>query len=145
MASSQKDFEIRKALSWIVIHKMKSIWNPKMENSLKIRTFKAIIEPILLYGSECWTIDSTMRMNIDGYYTRLIIMATNISWKDKVINTQLYRGISKISEVIKQRRSRLAGHCIRRTDELAHNLMENKDRHKKQNVTTPDIHRHLKE
>ena len=36
-----------------------------MENSLKIRTFKTTIEPILLYGSECWTIDSIMRMQID--------------------------------------------------------------------------------
>ena len=44
-----------------VIHKMKSSWNSKMENSLKIKTFKATIEPILVYGSECWTIDSTMR------------------------------------------------------------------------------------
>ena len=59
-----------------------------MENSLKIRTFKATIEPILLYGSECRTIDSSMRKQIDGCYTRLIRMATNIgSWKDKVNNT----------------------------------------------------------
>ena len=47
MASSRKDFEIRKALSWSAIHKMKSIWNSKMENSLKIRTIKATIEPII--------------------------------------------------------------------------------------------------
>ena len=85
-----------------------------MKNSLKIRTFKAKIEPILLlYGSECWIIDSTMRKQIDGYYTILIRMATNISWKDKVTNTQLYMGMPKISEVIQQRRLRLAGHCIK--------------------------------
>ena len=65
MASSQQYFEIRKALSWSAIHKMKTIWCSKMENSLKIRTFKATIEPILLYGSECWTIDSTIRKQID--------------------------------------------------------------------------------
>ena len=29
MLSSQKDFEIRKALSWSAIHKMKSIWKSK--------------------------------------------------------------------------------------------------------------------
>ena len=50
-------------------------------------------------------------------------MATNISWKDNITNIQLYRGITKISEVVKQRRLRLAGHCIRNTDELALNLM----------------------
>ena len=64
MACLQKDFKIRKALSWSVIHKMKIIWNSKIEKSLKIRTFKATIEPILLYGSEYWIIDSTMRKKI---------------------------------------------------------------------------------
>ena len=123
MASSQKDFEIRIALSRSVIHTIKSIWNSKMEKSLKIRNFKDIIETILLYGSECLTIDSTMRKKIDGCYTRLLRMATNISWKDTFINTQLYRGMPNISEVITHRRLRLAGHCIRNTYELAHNLL----------------------
>ena len=123
MASSQKDFEIRKYLSWSEIHKMKTIWSYKMENSLKIRTFKTTIEPILLYDSECWTIDYTMIKQIDGCYTRLLRMATNISWTDKVTNTQLYRGMTKISDVITQRILRLAGHCIRHNDELAYNLV----------------------
>ena len=92
MASSQNNFEIRKALSWSAIHKMKSIWNSNMENSLKIRNFKATIKPILLYGSERSTIESTMRNQLHGCYTRLLRMTTIISWKDKITNTQLYRG-----------------------------------------------------
>ena len=122
MANSQKDFEIRKALSWSAIHRMKTIWSSKMKNSLKIRTFKAIIELILLYGSECCTIDSTMRRKIYGYYTRLLRKAIYISWKYKAANTQLYMGMPNITEVIKQRILRLSGHCIWNTDELAHNL-----------------------
>ena len=59
-----------------------------MKNNRKIRSFKDAIEPRLLYGSECWITDSTMRKQIDGCYTRLLIMAINISWKDKVTNTQ---------------------------------------------------------
>ena len=93
---------------------MKTIWSSKMENHLKIRTFKATIEPMLLYDSECWTIDSTMRKQIDGCYTRLLRMATNISWKDKVTNTQMYKGIPKITEVIKLRILRLALHKAHR-------------------------------
>ena len=120
MSNSQKDFEIHKALSWSAIHKIKSIWNSKMENSLKIRTFKATIEPIL-YGSECRIINSTMRKKIDGCYTRLLRMTTNISWKYMVTNTLMYRGMPKISEVINQI-FRLPGHCVSHTDELALNL-----------------------
>ena len=73
-------------------------------------------------------------------------MAINISWKDKFTNIQLYKGMPKISEVIKQRRLRLAGHCIRHTDELAYNLIYgSKERHTKMRETTQKIHRHLKE
>ena len=99
---------------------MKSIWNSKMENSLKIRNFKATFEPILLYGSECWTIDYTMRKKIECCYTRLLRMATHISWKYNVTNTQLYMGMPNISEVIKQR---ISGHYIRHIDELAFNII----------------------
>ena len=65
-------------------------------------------------------IDSTMLRQIDGCYTRLLRMTTHISWKDKVTNK---RGMPKITEVIKLRRLRLAGHCIRHTDEIAHKLV----------------------
>ena len=49
-----------------------------MENSLKIRNFKAIVELILLYGRELCIINSRKRKKIDGGYTRLLRMATNI-------------------------------------------------------------------
>ena len=97
---------------------MKSIWNSKMNISLKIRTFKITVEPILLYGSETWTINVSLRKKIDGCYTRLLRMASNISWKEKLTNDKLYRGMPKISEIIKQRRMRLAGHCVRHLKKL---------------------------
>ena len=86
MASPEKYFEIRKTLPLVAIHNIKSIWNTTMENNMKILTFIANIEPILLYGSECWTIEFTMPEYIDGCYTRLLRMETNISWK------QIYHG-----------------------------------------------------
>ena len=50
-------------------------------------------------------------------------MATNISWKDKVTNKQLYKRMTTISDIITQRRLRLAGQFIKHTNEIAHNLM----------------------
>ena len=52
--------------------------------TLKIREFKANIETVPLYGSQCWTLDSKMRKRIYGLYTRLLRMAQNISWKTKL-------------------------------------------------------------
>ena len=50
-------------------------------------------------------------------------MASNISWKEKLTNDKLYRGMPKISEIIKQRHMRLAGHCVRHPEEVTHNLI----------------------
>ena len=50
-------------------------------------------------------------------------MASNISWKEKLTNDKLYRGMPKISEIIKQRRMRLAGHCVKHPEEVAHHLI----------------------
>ena len=101
MLISERDFENRKALAWSAIHKIKSIWNSKMNISLKIRTFKVTVEPILLYRSETWTVNVSLRKKIDGCYTRLLRMAFNILWKEKLTNDKLYIGMLNISEIIK--------------------------------------------
>ena len=63
-----------------------------MENSLKIRNFKATIKPILLYGSEFWTIDYTMRKKFD------VVIPGYLEW------THIYHG--KIMSLIHKCRYR---------------------------------------
>ena len=60
MMSTEKDFEIRKALAWSACHKMKTIWQSNMGRKLKTRLFKATVESVLLYGCESWTVNTTM-------------------------------------------------------------------------------------
>ena len=123
MASSLKDFEVRKAIAWKACHKLKQIWKSTMNRKLKIRIFRDIIETILLYGSETWTITKTFENKIDGCYTRLIRMILNISWRDKIPNKILYIGLPKISEVIRDRRMAIAGHCVQHRDEALYDLI----------------------
>jgi len=49
--------------------------------------------------------------------------ALNVSWKSHLTNEQLYGELPKVSTKIKQRRMRLAGHCIRHTEEVANKLV----------------------
>ena len=113
MQSSEKYFNIRKALAWSAANKMKKLWKSCIRDSLKVRIFRATIETIYTYGAATWTTTKTMNKRIDGCYTRLLRMALNISWKDKINNITLYNGLSRISEVIKERRLKLAGHLMR--------------------------------
>ena len=75
-----------------------------------------IIESILLYGAETWTITKKLEKEIDGCYTRLLRHAQNIHWKSHIHNTELYGKLPRATESIRIRRLRLAGHCHRHVE-----------------------------
>ena len=81
------------------------------------------MESVLLYGCEAWTLDDKLEKGIDGCYTGLLRAVQGFSWKDKIPNTVLYGNLPKISDKIRSRRLRLAGHIQRHTEEAAHHLL----------------------
>ena len=123
MMSSEKDFEIRKALAWTACHKLNKIWKSNISKKLKTRLFLATVEAVLLYGSETWTVDAKLKKKIDGCYTRLLRMAYNASWRQMMPNTQLYGDLPLLSSKIQSRRMKLAGHCFRHSEEIASKLV----------------------
>ena len=54
---------------------------------------------------------------------RLLRSALNISWRDHVSNNILYGALPKLSSKIRERRMRLAGHCVRHKEEEASKLV----------------------
>ena len=52
MASSEHDFEIRKAMAWSACNKLKLIWSSNLSRNLQIRLFRGTVESFLLYNSE---------------------------------------------------------------------------------------------
>ena len=50
-------------------------------------------------------------------------MVLGVSWKDKVSNDVFYRTLPKLSDKIRSRRLKLAGHCIRHPEHLADDLV----------------------
>ena len=119
MASSQNDFEVRKALAWSACHRLKKIWASKLSRQIKIRLFIATVESVWLYGSETWTLTATMKKQLDGCYTRMLRMVLNVSWKQKLTNVQLYQDLPPLSDKVAYRRMKLAGHCVRHEEEVA--------------------------
>ena len=60
---------------------------------------------------------------MNGFYTKLLRMVLNVSWKDKWFNKKLYNAMPKIANIIATRRLSIAGHCIRHNEETAHNII----------------------
>ena len=67
---------------------------------LKRKFFVTMVESILLYGCEAWTLTTAMENALDGTYTRMLRKATNVHWSAKVTNVSLYGKLPRLSDKI---------------------------------------------
>ena len=96
------------------------VWSSKLSKRIKIQLFRATTETILLYGSSTWTLTKQEEKALDGTYTRMLRKVLNIGWNEKISNITLYGSLSKITNTIKSRRLKLAGHVFRDKTSPAH-------------------------
>ena len=99
-------------------HKLDKIWQSNLPNALKVQTFRTLIEPVLLYGSETWTLTARIERRFDGCYTNLLRRVKNISWREHATLERIYGGLPPISLKLKQKRLQFACHCHRATGEV---------------------------
>ena len=97
---------------------MNKIWNSNLARKTKIQVFCILIESILLYGSETWTLSAKQQHRLDGCYTRLLRRVLNLSWRNHTILEMIYGDLPRVSTLVRKGRVQFAGHCGRATDEL---------------------------
>ena len=131
IASATHDISVRKATTWRAMHCLDSLWKSDLSRKTKIKVFRTAVEPILLYGSETWTLTEIFKRSLDGFYTRMLRKVLNINWKThgKITNKKLYGSIPPVSSTIRQRRLRFAGHIQRHDDQPVHKLIFWNPRH----------------
>ena len=118
ISSSEKDFNVRKGMAWSACNKLHKIWTSKLNVSIKIKLFKTLIEPILLYGCETWTLSKRMEKRLDGVYTRLLMRVKHLSWKQHPTKNIIYGDLPPVSSIVRSKRVQFAGHCFRATSEI---------------------------
>ena len=123
ISSSEKDFLTRKGKAWAACNAMNKIWSSDLDRDFKLKIFKAAIEPILLYGSETWTLSKKLEKRLDGTYTRLLMRVQNISWKSHHTKVYIYNNLPPVSSLVQARRVRFAGHCFRADQEVISELL----------------------
>ena len=116
--SSEKDFEIRKAKAWVACNRLNKIWTSTLPTKLKLKLFRATVESVLLYGSECWTLTKRLEQKLDGCYTRMLMRVQNMNWRQHHTLSDIYGRLPKVSSIVLKRRLQLAGHWHRRTDQI---------------------------
>ena len=83
IADSRKDFNTRKGMAWTACIKLQKVWTSGISEHQKVRFFKACVEPVLLYGSETWTLNKQFEKRLNGCYTRLLMKVRNLHLQNK--------------------------------------------------------------
>ena len=63
-----KDFKSRKGMALAACNNLRNVWTSSIDDNIKVNTFKTIIEPILLYGSETGILSARQLKGLDGTY-----------------------------------------------------------------------------
>ena len=123
IASTQQDIKVRRAKAWSALHRMDKVWRSPMTPDTKRRLFVSTVESVLLYGSEAWTLTVADEKALDGLYTRMLRRALNVSWEEHMRNDDLYGKLPRLTDKIRQRRMRMAGHSVRHPELVASELV----------------------
>ena len=91
----------------------RGIWCSTISISTKIKLYHVYIQPVLMYGSETWSMTRALQDKIDAFDNKCLRSILRISYTDHVRNTEVrLRAESPPlpSQLIQTRRLRLFGH-----------------------------------
>ena len=95
----------------------RSVWRCRyLCRRTKIRLFRALVLPVLLYGSETWSIGVHEQGRLNSFSTRALRRIMGYRWDNFVPNDRLLHetGIDhQVTCMIRQRQLRLFGHVAR--------------------------------
>ncbi|XP_069969589.1 uncharacterized protein [Penaeus vannamei] len=87
----------------------KNIWRCWYLCRTKLHFFKALILAVLLYGSETWTLSSTLESHLDAFYNKSLRRIIGYNWQDHVSSRWTYRetGMGPVTCITRDRQLRL--------------------------------------
>jgi len=91
------------------------IWQSRIRTSTKLKLYNIYILPVLLYGSECWTVTKADARRIDAVDQWCLRRILDVCWFDFVRNDQSCQITQQppLSVIVKSRHPSLIGHVAR--------------------------------
>ena len=123
VASTEKDIDTRLTKAWTAINRLSIMWKSDLTDKMKRSFFQAAVASILLYGCTTWTLTKRLEKKLIGNYTRMLRAILNKSWRQHPTRHQLYGHLPPITKTIRVRRTRHAGHCGRKRNELISDVL----------------------
>ena len=109
----------------------KSVWRSRhMNRRTKVRVFRSLVMPVLLYSSEAWTLTADLRRRLDSFATISLRRIFGYHWRDHVSNQEVLdrAGMGRVTCLIRERQLRFYGHVVRfPMEDPAHRILNARD------------------
>nr|VZI29195.1 unnamed protein product [Spirometra erinaceieuropaei] len=99
---------------------LNTVWNRHgLQLSTKLKMYKAVILPTLLYGAETWTVYTRQARRLNHFHLSCLRRILRLNWQDRIPDTEVLErtGILSIYAILKQMQLRWSGHLVRMDDE----------------------------
>jgi hypothetical protein len=90
---SRKDISVRTAIAWKALKQLKTVWKSHLSKDFKLYVFNTLIQSILLYSCETWSLTQTLEKKLDGTRNLMVRYALKISWKGHIAKSIIFTGI----------------------------------------------------
>ena len=93
-----------------------SVWRSRhLSNRTKIRIWKVVVLPVLLYGSDTWTLTSALKSRLNSFCTKSLRRILGYRWFDRVSNHRLLQEAEQRLPtcLVREGQLRLYGHVAR--------------------------------
>jgi exonuclease III len=118
--SIREDLRHRRRLAWAAFRSSRSmLQNDRLPDQLRGKLFKALVESVLLYNAETWTMTDSFEKVVDATHSNLLRATFRIHHEhNPASNKQLYDRARLLppSVILRQRRLKLVGHILRSRD-----------------------------
>ncbi|BHF76310.1 hypothetical protein SprV_0501940800 [Sparganum proliferum] len=97
-----------------------TVWNRHgLQLSTKLKMYKAVILPTLLYGAETWTVYSKQARRLNHFHLSCLRRILRLNWQDRIPDTEVLERTSILSiyTILRQMQLRWSGHLVRMDDE----------------------------
>ena len=119
-ASTDKDLDNRLSKASSSFSRLsKRVWNNhSLRLITKIKVYRAVVIPTLLYGAETWTLYRRQVRLLERFHQRCLHSILNIKWHDYVSNEDVLEEaqLPSIESILLKQQLRWAGHVARMED-----------------------------
>jgi exonuclease III len=114
--SVAEDLTRRRGLAWAAFRNVRVILqSDSLCDRLRSLLFKAVVETVLLFNAETWTLTEALRKRLDAAHAALLRATFKVHYPQRVSNEDLYSRANLVppSIILRDRRLKLTGHVIR--------------------------------